>query len=144
MKFLVLNGPNINMLGIREVSIYGHDSYVDLCEMITEECHKHDIKVEIYQSNHEGDLVDKIQNAYGVFDGIIINAAAYSHTSIAILDALRSVEIPYIDVHISDVERRENYRHTTIISEDSIESIAGRGISGYIDAVNDLYKYLTE
>ena len=107
MKILVLNGPNLNMLGIREPDIYGKSTYIDLCELINGYADKKGIDVEIYQSNHEGTLVDKIQQAYNVFDGIVINPAAYTHTSIALLDALKAVGIPAVEVHISDVSARE-------------------------------------
>ena len=110
MKILVLNGPNLNMLGIREPDIYGKNTYSDLINMINEYCNQNNIEVEIFQSNHEGVLVDKIQEAYGKFDGIVINPAAYTHTSVALLDALKSVGIPTVEVHISDVAKREDFR----------------------------------
>lgn len=118
MKILVLNGPNLNMLGIREPNIYGKETYQDLCLLINDYASKNDIEVEIYQSNHEGDLVDKIQQAYfNKVDGIVINPAAYTHTSIALLDALKSVNIPCIEVHISDVSKREEFRQVSYVRD---------------------------
>ncbi|MDY5565379.1 MAG: type II 3-dehydroquinate dehydratase, partial [Candidatus Limivicinus sp.] len=113
MKFLVINGPNLNMLGLREPSIYGERSYKALVELIETVCRDEEIQVEVFQSNHEGAIVDKIQAAYGVFDGIIINPAAYTHTSVAILDALKAVSIPAVEVHISDVSTRESFRQVS-------------------------------
>ena len=111
MKILVLNGPNLNMLGIREVNVYGTANYQDLCDLINNYCNENEIEVEIYQSNHEGDLVDKIQQAYfDKVDGIVINPAAYTHTSVALLDALKAVSIPTVEVHISDLSKREDFR----------------------------------
>ena len=110
MKFLVINGPNLNMLGLREPSIYGERSYKALVELIETVCRDEEIQVEVFQSNHEGAIVDKIQAAYGEFDGIVINPAAYTHTSVAILDALKAVSIPAVEVHISDVSTRESFR----------------------------------
>ena len=114
MKLLVLNGPNINMLGIREPSIYGSDTYADLCHMIESHAKEIGAEVKLYQSNHEGCLVDEIQAAYGQFDGIVINPAAYTHTSVALLDALKAVGIPTVEVHISDVSKREDFRQVTM------------------------------
>ena len=110
MKILVINGPNLNMLGIREPGIYGKSTYADLCRLLEQTAKDLGMEVEIYQSNHEGDLVDKIQWAYGKIDGIVINPAAYTHTSVAILDALKAVSIPAVEVHISDVDARESFR----------------------------------
>ena len=115
MKILVLNGPNINMLGIREPQIYGSRTYADLCSLITDYAHKCGIEVKLFQSNHEGDLVDEIQNAYGKFDGIVINPAAYTHTSVALLDALKAVAIPAVEVHISAVDTREDFRQISYV-----------------------------
>ncbi len=138
MKILVINGPNLNMLGIREPDIYGGKTYSDLCDMINEHSIKSGIETEIYQSNHEGAIVDKIQDAYGKFDGIVINPAAYTHTSVAILDALKAVSIPTVEVHISDVDKRENFRKISFIRPICKKSIFGKGFNGYIDAVDYL------
>lgn len=139
MKILVLNGPNLNMLGIREPNIYGKETYQDLCLLINDYASKNDIDVEIYQSNHEGDLVDKIQQAYfDKVDGIVINPAAYTHTSIALLDALKSVNIPCIEVHISDVSKREEFRQVSYVRLACKNSIIGKGLHGYILAIKEL------
>ena len=138
MKILVINGPNINMLGIREPEIYGSASYKDLCEMIKNHCDKKSIEVELYQSNHEGDLVDKIQAAYGVFDGIVINPAAYTHTSVALLDAVKSVQIPTVEVHISDPDTREEFRKISYIRLACAKTIKGQGFDGYLQAIDFL------
>ena len=135
MKILVLNGPNLNMLGIREPNIYGKETYQDLCLLINDYASKNDIEVEIYQSNHEGDLVDKIQEAYQKVDGIVINPGAYTHTSIALLDALKAVMIPCIEVHISDVSKRESFRQISYIREACFKTITGMGIKGYQMAI---------
>ena len=138
MKILVINGPNINMLGIREPDIYGKENYKTLCESIVSHASEREIEVELYQSNHEGDIVDKIQAAYGVFDGIVINPAAYTHTSIAILDALKSVAIPTAEVHISAVEKREDFRQISYVSKVAVKTITGKGIKGYLEAIDFL------
>ncbi len=138
MKILVINGPNINMLGIREPDIYGSDSYDSLCSMIRAHADEKGVYAEIYQSNHEGDLVDKIQSAYGVFDGIVINPGAYTHTSIALLDALKAVGIPCVEVHISDPDEREPFRKTSYVRLAAVKTIKGRGLKGYLDAMNYL------
>ena len=138
MKILVINGPNINILGIREKSIYGNGSYEDLLGLIKDYCDQNSIEVEFYQSNHEGSLVDKIQEAYGKFDGIVINPAAYTHTSVAILDALKAVKIPAVEVHISDIYTREEFRRFSYITEACIQTISGLGLDGYIEAVRVL------
>jgi 3-dehydroquinate dehydratase-2 len=143
MKFLVINGPNLNMLGIREPDIYGKNTYADLIRLITEHAEKLNVDVECFQSNHEGSIVDKIQEAYGKRDGIIINPGAYTHTSIAILDALKSVGIPAIEVHISDVDSREEFRKISYITSYCIERIAGMGFAGYLKAVDDLFKFIS-
>ena len=138
MKIMVINGPNLNMLGIREPDIYGKTTYNDLCTMIKEYCQNNNIEVELYQSNHEGDLVDKIQSTYGIFDGIVINPGAYTHTSIAILDAVKSVNIPTVEVHISKVEEREDFRQISYIRLACIKTITGHGTDGYLEAIDYL------
>lgn len=138
MKILVLNGPNINMLGIREPAIYGKNSFADLLTLLDETEKATNCQIDQYQSNHEGDLVDKIQSAYGVYDGIVINPAAYTHTSIAILDALKSVGIPAVEVHISDVDHREAFRQVSYAGLACIKTIKGQGIDGYRQAVEYL------
>lgn len=138
MKILVINGPNINMLGIREPDIYGKSTYKDLVEMIQSHADKKGVEVEFYQSNHEGDIVDRIQAAYGNVDGIVINPAAYTHTSVAILDALKSVGIPTVEVHISKVEERESFRQTSYVSLVAKKTITGKGFDGYIEALDEL------
>jgi 3-dehydroquinate dehydratase-2 len=140
MKILVINGPNLNMLGIREPSVYGNETYKDLCDMIDSYCGKKGIEVKIFQSNHEGALVDEIQNAYGNADGIVINPGAYTHTSIAILDAVKSVNIPTVEVHISKVEEREDFRQISYVRLACVKTITGHGTDGYIEAID----YLTE
>lgn len=139
MKILVINGPNINMLGIREPDIYGKNTFQDLLTLLKETANKLQITVDQYQSNHEGDLVDKIQSAYRVYDGIVINPAAYTHTSVAILDALKSVGIPAVEVHISDVDSREEFRQTSYAGLACVKSIKGHGLAGYTEAVQYLY-----
>lgn len=140
MKILVINGPNINMLGIREPDIYGADTYDALIKKIADYCDKNNVEVDFFQSNHEGDIVDEIQSACGVFDGIVINPAAYTHTSVAILDALKAVGIPTVEVHISDISTREDFRKFSYVSLYAEKTIAGRGFDGYIDAVEYLIK----
>lgn len=135
MKILVLNGPNINMLGIREPGIYGKNTYRDLLALIEQTGMEAGIEIEHYQSNHEGCLVDKIQEAYGVFDGIVINPAAYTHTSVAILDALKAVQIPAVEVHISDVDAREPFRQISYAGLYCCKTIKGHGIEGYREAI---------
>ena len=138
MKILVLNGPNINMLGIREPGIYGKQTFQDLLDLLKETSVSLNVEIEQYQSNHEGDLVDKIQAAYGNVDGIVINPAAYTHTSIAILDALKSVAIPAVEVHISDVDSREDFRQISYTGLACEKTIKGQGIDGYRQAVEYL------
>lgn len=138
MKILVINGPNLNMLGIREPQVYGKSTYNDLVEMIQEHADKKGVEVEFYQSNHEGDIVDKIQAAYDNTDGIIINPAAYTHTSIAILDALKAVGIPTVEVHISKLEERESFRQLSYVSLIAKKTITGKGLGGYIEAFDEL------
>ena len=140
MKILVINGPNLNMLGIREPNIYGNQTYAQLEKIIYDYCNQKNIEVEIYQSNHEGDLVDKIQSAYGVADGIVINPAAYTHTSVALLDALKSVGIPAVEVHISDVSKREDFRQISYVREACLTTITGKGFDGYLEAISILCK----
>ena len=136
MKILVINGPNLNMLGIREPDIYGRSTYDDLCRLISEHAAEKGVEVELYQSNHEGDLVDKIQAAYGSADGIVINPGAYTHTSVAILDAVKAVAIPTVEVHISDVDAREEFRQISYIRLACIATISGHGFDGYLEAID--------
>ena len=144
MKFLVINGPNLNMLGLREPSIYGDRSYKALVELIETVCRDEEIQVEVFQSNHEGAIVDKIQAAYGVFDGIVINPAAYTHTSVAILDALKAVSIPAVEVHISDVSTRESFRQVSYAGMACIKTYMGHGFEGYAMAIRYLKGYLSK
>lgn len=143
MKILIINGPNLNMLGLREPEIYGDKNYSALCRLIKDACIDLGVDYEIYQSNHEGAIVDKIQDAYSVFDGIVINPAAYTHTSIAILDALKSVSIPTVEVHISDVSKREEFRQLSYVSLAAIKTIMGLGFDGYRVALEYLVEYLS-
>ena len=131
MKILVINGPNINMLGIREPDIYGAETFKDLEKFIKESANELKIDVKLFQSNHEGEIVDIIQSAYNVFDGIVINPAAYTHTSVAILDALKAVSIPTVEVHISDISERENFRQFSYVSLIAKKTICGYGFEGY-------------
>lgn len=140
MKILVINGPNINMLGIREPGIYGNDNYESLLKKIKMWADELGCETECFQSNHEGDIVDKIQQAYGKFDGIVINPAAYTHTSVAILDALKSVKIPAVEVHISDVAKREDFRQISYAGMACEEHIIGKGLDGYRMALEYLCK----
>ena len=139
MKILVINGPNLNMLGIREPALYGSGTYKALCRQIQDYCDKRHIQVQCYQSNHEGALVDRIQEAYfeGI-DGIVINPGAYTHTSIALLDAVKSVNIPTVEVHISKVEEREDFRQVSYIRAACIATITGKGFAGYLEAIEVL------
>ena len=138
MRILVINGPNLNMLGIREPAIYGRVTYDALCEKIKAHAAEKGIDVALYQSNHEGDLVDAIQQAYGNTDGIVINPGAYTHTSVAILDALKAVSIPAVEVHISDVDAREAFRRTSYVRLACEKTISGHGINGYLEAMDYL------
>ena len=138
MKFLVINGPNLNLLGLREPSIYGDRSYKALVELIETVCRDEGIQVEVFQSNHEGAIVDKIQAAYGEVDGIVINPAAYTHTSVAILDALKAVCIPAVEVHLSDVNSRESFRHISYAGMACEKTYAGFGFEGYKMAIEYL------
>ena len=144
MKFLVINGPNLNVLGLREPSIYGDRSYKALVELIETVCRDEGIQVEVFQSNHEGAIVDKIQAAYGVFDGIVINPAAYTHTSVAILDALKAVSIPAVEVHISDVSTRESFRQVSYAGMACVKTYMGQGFEGYAMAIRYLKGYLSK
>lgn len=136
MKILVVNGPNLNMLGIREPAVYGSRNYDTLCHMLREHAAKRGVDIEIYQSNHEGDLVDKIQQAYGKTDGIVINPAAYTHTSVALLDALKAVAIPTVEVHISKVEEREDFRQISYVRQACVATVTGHGFEGYLEAMD--------
>ena len=135
MKILVINGPNINMLGIREPDIYGTESFTSLLALLERTSAEEQVEIEQYQSNHEGCLVDKIQEAYGRFDGIVINPAAFTHTSIAILDALKAVGIPAVEVHISDVSAREPFRQISYPGLACCKTIMGHGLEGYREAI---------
>ncbi len=135
MNILVINGPNLNMLGIREPGIYGKNTYTDLIDLLEATAKELGVGLECYQSNHEGDLVDKIQWAYGKIDGIVINPAAYTHTSVAILDALKAVSIPAVEVHISDVDTREPFRQVSYAGMACVKTIKGHGFEGYREAM---------
>ena len=136
MRILVINGPNLNLLGLREPDIYGKEDYKALCDKINAHAAERGIEVEIFQSNHEGDLVDAIQTAYGKAEGIVINPAAYTHTSVALLDALKAVGIPTVEVHISDVSKREAFRQQSFVRDACIATIAGHGTDGYTEAMD--------
>lgn len=138
MNIRVINGPNLNMLGIREPDIYGRTDYKALCNMIEEHAKEINVEVEVLQSNHEGDLVDMIQQSLGKVDGIVINPGAYTHTSIAILDAAKAVSIPMVEVHISDVDEREPFRKTSYIRYACKKTISGHGLNGYLEAMDYL------
>ncbi len=138
MKIRVINGPNLNMLGIREPAIYGSTTYEDLCDLIRNHAEKTGVSVTLLQSNHEGDLVDYIQQAYGVDDAIVINPGAYTHTSVAILDAAKAVGLPVVEVHISKVEDREDFRQISYIRQACVKTITGHGIAGYTEAMDYL------
>ena len=145
MKFLILNGPNINLLGIREPDIYGKQSYKDLLQLVSAHAKELGVEVEFYQSNHEGDLVDAIQNAFfSATDGIIFNPAAYTHTSIAIADAVKGVGIPTVEVHISEVSKRESFRQISYIGTVAVHTITGEGLDGYNHAMDCLVHLLGE
>lgn len=139
MKLLVINGPNLNLLGLREPDIYGHENYASLLELIENTCRQRGIQVECFQSNHEGAIVDKIQEAYGTQDAIVINPAAYTHTSVAILDALKAVALPAVEVHLSDISAREAFRQHSFVSPACRKTIAGHGFQGYVEAIDYLY-----
>lgn len=138
MRILIINGPNINMLGIREKNIYGSKNYKDLIKYIKEYTKEKDIEIEIYQSNSEGQIINKIQEAYNLYDGIVINPAAYTHTSIAILDALKAINIPTVEVHLTDVNKREDFRKISYVSYFAKKTIKGKGFDGYIEAIDFL------
>lgn len=142
MKILVINGPNINMLGIREPELYGTETYAALIEKTRAYCAEKGIECEFFQSNHEGALVDKIQESYGIFDAIIMNPAAYTHTSVALLDALKAVSIPCVEVHISDVPAREAFRQVSYVRAACFKTITGLGTDGYLRAVDEIEKLL--
>jgi len=145
MKLFIINGPNLNMLGIREPEFYGRETYADLCANIEKHCGERDIECEIYQSNCEGDLVDAIQRAYfEKADGIVINPGAYTHTSVAILDAVKAVSLPTVEVHISDPDRREDFRRVSYIRAACIATVKGRGTDGYLEAVDTLASYIKD
>lgn len=143
MNIYVINGPNLNMLGIREPDIYGRETYASLVEKIEKYAEEKGVNVNCYQSNHEGDLVDAIQYAYGRFDGIIINPGAYTHTSIAILDAAKTVDIPMVEVHISDVSAREDFRQISYIRNACFKTICGKGTDGYLLALDAIIEKVT-
>lgn len=138
MKLLVINGPNINLLGVREPEIYGKKTYKDLCRTVKQHCKKKNIKVRIIQSNYEGKIITEIQKAGKKFDGIVINPAGYTHTSVAIADAIKAVNLPCAEVHISDTSSREDFRKHSFISPVSVKTVSGKGISGYIEAIDFL------
>ena len=135
MKILVINGPNINMLGIREPCIYGKNTFADLLKLLEETAKQENLEIQQFQSNHEGAIVDKIQEAFGNVDGIVINPAAYTHTSVAILDALKAVSIPAVEVHISDVDSREAFRQISYAGLACVKTIKGHGLEGYREAI---------
>ena len=140
MKILVINGVNLNMLGIREKNLYGDKTYKSLVKMIKKTAKYKGVKVKCYQSNYEGDIVSKIQRAYKKYDGIVINPGAFTHTSIAILDALKSVDIPTVEVHITDVDAREDFRKVSYVKQYAFKTIAGKRFDGYIEAIDALLK----
>ena len=144
MKILVINGPNLNLLGIREPEIYGKKTYADLVDLINETGGELGVEVEVLQSNHEGDIVDKIGEAYYDADGIVINPAAYTHTSVAILDALKAVGLPAVEVHISDVSKRESFRQISYVRAACETSFVGLGLEGYAEAMRFLYDLLNK
>ena len=143
MRILVLNGPNLNLLGKREPDIYGNNTYGDLEEIIKAHCKSIGVDVDVFQTNHEGVLVDYIQSALGAYDGIVINPAAYTHTSVAILDAAKAVALPMVEVHISDVSKREDFRQISYIREACFKTIAGHGFSGYLEAIDSILEKLS-
>ena len=143
MKLLILNGPNLNLLGVREPALYGTADYAALCRLCEETCAGLGLDCEIYQSNHEGAIVDAIQAAYGAMDGIVINPAAYTHTSVAILDALKAVALPAVEVHLTDVSRREPFRQLSYAGMACKKTYKGLGLRGYAEAIRWLHAYLT-
>ncbi len=142
MKILVINGPNLNMLGIREPDIYGDETLEDLIDYVSDYCKPRNVEVEFYQSNHEGDIIDAIQGALDKFDGIIINPAAYTHTSIAIPDAIKAVNLPAVEVHLSDITAREEFRKFSYTAPVCIATVSGKGFDSYLDAVEILLAWL--
>lgn len=144
MKLLIINGPNLNLLGLREPDIYGKEDYKALCEYIGGCCEAHGAEYRIFQSNHEGDIVDEIQSAYGNYDAILINPAAYTHTSVAILDALKAVALPAIEVHLSDINTREDFRRHSYVSPACIATICGKGFEGYGEGIEILCNKLNK
>ena len=143
MRILVLNGPNLNLLGLREPDIYGRQTYADLVRLVEEKARELRVEVQVRQSNHEGVLVDWIQEALGKFDGIVFNPAAYTHTSVALLDALKAVGLPTVEVHISDVSQREDFRQVSYVRPACVATIAGHGFAGYTEAMELLYKEIS-
>ena len=141
MRILVLNGPNLNLLGVREPDIYGRQTYADLETLIMDKARQMGVEVQVRQSNHEGVLVDWIQQALGEFDGIVLNPAAYTHTSVALLDALKAVGLPTVEVHISDVSRREDFRQVSYVRSACLTTIAGHGFTGYLEAMELLCRH---
>ena len=135
MNILVINGPNLNLLGVREPGIYGSGTYSDLCDLISKKANELNVNVDFYQSNHEGFIVDKIHEAMGKFDGIVINPGAYTHYSYAILDAIKAVKVPTVEVHISDIHSRESFRSVSVTAAACISQISGHGFEGYIEAI---------
>ncbi|MBC5580420.1 type II 3-dehydroquinate dehydratase [Anaerofilum sp. BX8] len=142
MRILVLNGPNINLLGVREPGVYGSDSYADLLALVQRTGEEQGVETEVFQSNHEGALVDAIQQAMGRVDGLVLNPGAYTHTSIALLDALRAVQLPAVEVHISAVEQREAFRQVSYIRPACFLTITGEGIAGYARAIRELQAHI--
>ncbi|MBG9979559.1 type II 3-dehydroquinate dehydratase [Facklamia sp. DSM 111018] len=143
MNLLVINGPNLNLLGMREPKIYGHATYSDLVQLLEDWAQSAKVHLEIYQSNHEGQIIDKIQEAYYTCDGLVLNAAAYTHTSLAIHDALAAVQLPFVEVHISSVSLRESYRQWSYIENLALKTIEGQGFEGYLQALTFLKNYLS-
>ena len=142
MKILVINGPNLNMLGMREPEIYGDETLEDLIDYVIDYCKPRNVEVEFYQSNHEGDIIDAIQEALDKFDGIIINPAAYTHTSIAIPDAIKAVNLPAVEAHLSDINSREEFRKVSFTAPVCIATVAGKGFDSYLDAVEILLAWI--
>ena len=138
MKILVLNGPNLNFLGVREPEIYGKESYADLVAYLEQVAREEGIELEVYQSNHEGALIDRIQEAYGRVDGMVINPAAYTHTSVGLLDAVKAVGIPTVEVHLSDVRKREDFRQVSYVRQACVHTVMGKGFAGYGEAMRFL------
>ena len=144
MKFLILHGPNLNLLGLREPDIYGRQTYADLAAFVQAVCAREGIECEVRQSNHEGVLVDWIQEAYGKFDGIVMNPAAYTHTSVALLDALKAVSLPAAEVHLSNIYDREDFRHISYPGKACVKTVYGKGFAGYEEAICFLKNYIQE